>query len=158
MRASEIKVGESYAVVGKGISRARVKVCERKALDRTQARTPYFDCEIEEGLVYTGWAKTPDGHLDTEYVGPGNRVILAARDFVRPWEDELERRVERTETRSYITEVLTEMDQLLNALGLSSAYMQLVQTQHGPIAVTVLGTEELRIIEARIKEDTDDGQ
>ena len=145
MRASEIKEGEHYAVVGKNISRAHVIVLGKQRRNPTMPM--YFRCRVMEGLVYTGWAKTPSGGLDTEYVGTGAEVLLVARDFVRPWTEELSRRSERDTERSYISEVMTEMDTALNALGLSSAYIQLVQTQHGPIAVTVLGIEELRAVQ-----------
>ena len=159
MRASEIKEHVSYAVVGKNISRARVLVLSRQRRNPSATSPVYFRCRVEEGLVYTGWAKTSSGGLDTEYVGKGAEVLLVARDFVRPWAEELTRREERDTERSYISEVMTEMDQALNALGLSSAYIQLVQTQHGPVAVTVLGIEELRAVQDLLenrKEDADE--
>lgn len=156
MRASEIHEGTSYAVVGKNISRARVTVLSKQR--RTNPTTPvYFRCRVEEGLVYTGWAKTPSGGLDTEYVGKGTEVLLVARDFVRPWTEELARRTERDSERHYISEVMSEMDVALNALGLSSAYIQLVQTQHGPIAVTVLGIEELRAVQDLLENGKENG-
>lgn len=150
VRASEIKQDVSYAVVGKGIAHARVLVTaiRRDSMTRSQ----FFECVVEEGLVYTGWEKNQNGHLDMVYADKDGLVFLAARDFLRPWSEEEARRAERTEARQSIAEVMSEMDAALLSLGLSHSLVQLVQTVNGPVAVTVLGIEELKAIQDLIEQ------
>ena len=136
MRASEIQPGISYAVNGQEIQLARVQVIERRADGK-------FICLVEEGYVYDGWAVTL-GHLDMVYVSPGREVALNSRDILRTWQDEQIRRGKVLIQREGIRNAMTEMDQLLNDLGLPEAQMQLLQLPTGYLAVTVLGIEDVR--------------
>ena len=96
---------------------------------------------IEEGEVYTGWKKE-DGDLDANYAEQA--VMLTSRDILRTWA-EVRRRGTVLTLREAVREAMSEMDEVLNELGLPDAQMQLVQVPDGYLAVAVLkdrGSEE----------------
>ena len=140
MRASEIKPGQSYAATGRDLQLSRVLVLSYDTQPDVEKR---FHCVVEAGEVYTGWTRSGPG-LDMTYAGVGEMVDLASREILRPWSDEQERRNKVRNQRESIRAAMSEMDAVLNQLGLPDAQMQLVQLPYGYLAVTVLGIEDLR--------------
>jgi hypothetical protein len=155
MRASEIQYGMSYAVSGREIQLAKVQVYGREPRIGGAGADPTnrFRCLVEAGEVYTGWKKE-HGALDMNYAGPGERVLLESRAFLRPWTEEEIRRAQVLTQRETIRSAMSEMDRLLTELGLPDAQMQLVQLPDGFIAVTVLGIEDVRRLHDQKTEST----
>lgn len=147
---TEIKIDESYAAVGKEFQIAKVRI------DGFAANTDRpIVAIVEEGLVYQGWRVDDHGSLDMDYAGPGERVWLTARDILRPWRKEMDHRIAVLERRQNIRDLLGEMDQMLTDLDLPDAQVHLVQVRPGdPIAVALMGIEEVRALHERLADTT----
>jgi hypothetical protein len=138
VRAGDIRPGEIYAATGQGIQiakvRVRTQIMDRKAL---------FRCEVLQGLVYVGWQQK-HGKLDMSYVGVGEEAILTARDILRPWRVEMERKVHIYTQREAINTALAEMDALLNDLDMPDVQITHLQLPDGYTAVAVLTLDDIR--------------
>jgi hypothetical protein len=148
MRASEIRVGETYAATGRDLQLSKVRVLN--VVRNPRERSVHFECDVVEGEVYVGWS-TLAGVLDMDYVGPGTVVMLQPRDFLRPWEQEEQRRSVVLARRGEIRDLMTEADALLNHLGLPDAQIQLIEIRGKYTVVAVLGLEDIRRLHAQYR-------
>jgi hypothetical protein len=154
MRSSEIRIGMSYAAIGKEIALAKVLVLGRDQKDQVERR---FRCRVEQGSVYAGWHRKR-GALDMDYRSEGEEVWLQPRDILRPWAEEQERRSVMMARRQDIRALLSEMDALLNDMNLPDSQVQLVPLEPDRfIAVTVLGIEEIRRLHDLVQRTDDQG-